>query len=251
MFSCNMKSEAVKNTEDAINAIGTVTENSAEAIEKAEKLYGILTDEEKSKVSNRLTLVSAREEYDALVMEKVFQNASIAFDKLNQITELCVKGMDDIYDSWYIGLYESDISDIPTKGSLITLISEKTSFSNEELVKACNDLNLRVLELYTDWNYCIWIVEQAHVNRGTYDRIHTLLTEVNSALKEIGDSYSDYEYYPTLKSYYAKASSYADFFENTTGSFNQLADTINDYENALRTYQSDLSFIFQPELDIA
>ena len=53
------KSEAVKSAEDAISAIGEVSVDSGDAIANAEKLYGILTDAEKEKVENRLTLVEA------------------------------------------------------------------------------------------------------------------------------------------------------------------------------------------------
>ena len=63
------KSEAVKKTEDAIAAIGTITLESEGAIIDAEKLYNILTDKEKEQVSNRLVLVDARDEYEKLVTE--------------------------------------------------------------------------------------------------------------------------------------------------------------------------------------
>lgn len=61
------KSEAVKQTESAIDEIGTVSLESENAIANAEKLYNILTDKEKEKVSNRLTLVNSRDEYNSLV----------------------------------------------------------------------------------------------------------------------------------------------------------------------------------------
>lgn len=61
---CMRKSEAVKSAEDAISAIGEVSVDSGDAIANAEKLYGILTDTEKEKVENRLTLVEAREQFE-------------------------------------------------------------------------------------------------------------------------------------------------------------------------------------------
>ena len=45
------KSEAVKNVENAISSIGEVTLDSEELIKNAEKLYGILTDEEKTEIA--------------------------------------------------------------------------------------------------------------------------------------------------------------------------------------------------------
>ena len=60
-------SSAVKNAREAITAIGTVTLDSLNDIEYAEKLFNILTDNEKEKIDNRIDLVNAREEYEALV----------------------------------------------------------------------------------------------------------------------------------------------------------------------------------------
>ena len=64
------KSEAVLAAENAIVGIGTVSLNSQKALEEAEKLYAFLTDAEKEQVSNRLTLLEARNTYDALVAEE-------------------------------------------------------------------------------------------------------------------------------------------------------------------------------------
>jgi len=65
IVSCG-KSDAVVAAEDAIAAIGTVTLESEEAILEAEKLYNLLTDDEKEKVENRVVLVDARETFDEL-----------------------------------------------------------------------------------------------------------------------------------------------------------------------------------------
>ncbi len=65
MVGCG-KSEAVKQTEEAINAIGIVTLDAKDAIEFAERMYNTLTDKEKEKVSNRLILVEARTQYDRI-----------------------------------------------------------------------------------------------------------------------------------------------------------------------------------------
>ena len=72
------KSKAAQEAQDAIAAIGTVTLDSEEAILYAEKLYGILTDNEKESVENRLTLVDAREEYDRLVQEAIEEELAAA-----------------------------------------------------------------------------------------------------------------------------------------------------------------------------
>lgn len=59
-----MGAKAVDKVEAAIDAIGTVTLESKEAIEEAEYLYAELADGKKKKVENRETLFTARDEYD-------------------------------------------------------------------------------------------------------------------------------------------------------------------------------------------
>lgn len=59
LASCG-KSEAVKNAEDLIEAIGEVTADSADAISRAEEAYAALTEEEKAQVSNASLISHAR-----------------------------------------------------------------------------------------------------------------------------------------------------------------------------------------------
>ena len=125
MCACG-KSEATKSAEEAITSIGTVTLDSLEAIENAEKLYDILTDSEKEKVENRLILVEARETYEKLQEEenkrieeenrkiqeenraKIYEQAKLAYDNLAAMAEVCSVGMDSVYAAWYFGIYEAD-----------------------------------------------------------------------------------------------------------------------------------------------
>ena len=242
------KSTAVKQAEKAIKEIGEVTLESEKAIKDAEKYYNILTDAEKAQVSNRLDLANAKEAFEALLAaeeenkkEQAFNNAKLAFEKLNEAAQLCIAGMDDVYGAWHFGIYDAD----DYSSSYVAMyLSLETSFTTNEITQACSDAGFSVSYLTYDFNYCLWAIEQAHINRGTFDQLHTLLGDVQSILQEMSEKYGDYAYYPKLKEYYAKVASYADFFENTTGSFQQLATTINDYENSIRTYQSDLNFIF-------
>jgi len=69
------KSKAVTEVENAIEEIGEVTINSEEVIAKAEKLYNILTDSEKTDVSNRLDLAEARDKFEQLQNEQEAKRA--------------------------------------------------------------------------------------------------------------------------------------------------------------------------------
>lgn len=241
LCSCG-KSKDVKAAEEAILAIGEVTIDSGDAIEHAEKLYNILTDSEKSEVSNRVVLVDAREAYDVILGQQVYENAKAAYDKLNEAAQLCIDGMDDIYGAWYFGIYEADDC---TSRNLYNEFALKTPhFMSSQLKDAADLLGVSDYTVMSDWQYCLYVVEAAIVTKGTYVEVDNLLSDAQKIMQTLTDEYDDYEYYPKLKEYYAKVSSYAEFFKNPTGSFKQLADTINDYENGIRTYQTDVGFLF-------
>lgn len=70
--------------EDAIDAIGTVTMESKEAIEYAEDLYNALPAAQQGKVSNAVELVAARKEYDRLAA--AVQNAIDKIDAIGTVT---------------------------------------------------------------------------------------------------------------------------------------------------------------------
>lgn len=70
------------------------------------------------------------------------------------------------------------------------------------------------------------------------------MQEAENILQELTAEYDDYTYYPRLKEYYAAVNSYVEFYTNPTGSFNQLADTVKEFENTIRTYEADVGFLF-------
>lgn len=94
------------------------------------------------------------------------------------------------------------------------------------------------------WQNCVTVAQGAIILRGDYDTITEKMAEAENILQELTNSYDDYTYYPRLKEYYAAVSSYVEFFTSPTGSFNQLADTVNNFEKTIRTYQSDVGFLF-------
>lgn len=234
------KSKAAKAAEEAIAAIGEVTLDSGAAITNAEKLYGILTDAEKSEVENRLVLVEAQEAYEKLRGEIVYKNAKEAYEKLKGVAQLCVTGMDAIYGAWYFGVYDSE----DARSFDYQLSLEVPGFSSSEIEAARNELGISEYTAKSDWNYSLWIVEEAITLRGDYDIITEDMATAEKVLQSLTEEYDDYTYYPKLKDYYAAIKSYVEFFKSPSGSFKQLADTINNYENGIRTLESDVSFLF-------
>ena len=102
------KSQAVKDVEEAIGAIGEVSVDKRDAIKNAEKLYNILSDGEKADVSNRAALVDAQEAFKKIQEEQAFEDAKIVYEKLNDAADRCINGMTDIYGAWYFGIYKAD-----------------------------------------------------------------------------------------------------------------------------------------------
>jgi len=236
------KSAATKAAEEAIAAIGEVTVDSGDTIANAEKLYGILTDAEKADVENRLALVDAQEAFEDIRGEIVYENANEAYEKLKEVAALCVAGMDAIYGAWYFGIYEAD--DAYSSSFYLLMSQEVPYFSSSELEEAGELLGISVSTAKSDWQYCLFIVEEAIAARGDYDTITANMEEAETVLQTLTEEYDDYTYYPKLKEYYAAVKSYVEFFTNPSGSFSQLADTVNNYENGIRTLESDVSFLF-------
>lgn len=236
------KSKAVKAAEEAISAIGEVTVDSGDAIANAEKYYNILTDAEKAEVENRMVLVDAKEEFEQVKGEIVYKNAKEAYQKLKAVAELCVSGMDAIYGAWYFGIYKAD--DAYSSSFYYQMSQDVPGFTSTELEEAGNSLGVSVYIAKTDWQYSLWIVEAAITARGDYDTITANMADAEKVLQALTEEYDDYTYYPKLKDYYASIKSYVEFFTSPSGSFNQLADTINNYENGIRTLESDVSFLF-------
>lgn len=235
------KSEAVKNAEEAIAAIGEITIESGEAIKNAEKFYNILTDSEKSEVENRMALVEAQEAFETMKSELVYENAKEAYEYLNDVALICENGMDDIYGAWYFGIYEADDCSYSNFFNELSKYTPNITSYDIEVVANANNVTVTSMR---NWNTCVNVVQYAIDSRGDFNSIEKKMKGAEDVLQELTNEYDDYTYYPKLKEYYAAVSSYADFYTNPSGSFKQLADTINDYENTIRTYKSDVGFLF-------
>lgn len=236
------KSEAVKSTEEAIKAIGEVTIDSNDAVKNAERLYEALTDAEKEKVGNRMTLVEAREDLDAILKETIYADAKEAYEILNVVADKCEAGMDDIYGAWYFGIYGS--STISSSVVFDRLAAQTPNLSSSSLESAAQSLGISKYSVAGNWQNCVYITEAAHSRNGDHDFVKEQLSEVENTLRELTGAYEDYTYYPKLKEYFSVVSSYADFFLSPTGSFSQLSNTINGYETNIRTYRSEVGFLF-------
>lgn len=87
------KSKALKTAEKAVEAIGEVTLESGDAIEKAEEAVAALSEEDAEEFSMNRKLKKAREEYDKLVSE---HEAQVALEKEAAAVEKCINEMGEV-----------------------------------------------------------------------------------------------------------------------------------------------------------
>lgn len=178
--------------------------------------------------------------------------AARAFFKIKNASQLCIDGMDDIYNIWRFGIYDADDY---SSSTIFFAMSLECSFTSSELEKAAEDAGVSASNcvdgsfLADEWQCCLWVLKQAIDNSGTHAEIDGLLSDAKDALKELKDKYPDYENYDTLKEYYTEVSTYAQFFESQECSFNQLTGLITDYETKIKTLCKELEFDYENYAD--
>lgn len=108
LFSGCKKSEEVKQCENLIKEIGEVTLDSLEAIEKAEKAYGMLTGEDKGKVKNFDDLTEARKIYNEikafsdsinefnLLTDRIFRDYAVNAESINTAFGKLKESLDNV-----------------------------------------------------------------------------------------------------------------------------------------------------------
>ena len=174
-----------------------------------------------------------------------------AYEQLNTAADICIEMMDSIYDAWYFAIYDADDY---SNSTVVLEFASEVNLTKSEVEEAymdvfgdagAKDASLLPYILKQEFTYAVIIVEQAYINNGTVQRLNDALANAKNELKTMTQEYSDYSEYPNLKSYYSEVSSYAEFAQNPNGSFEQLKTTIETYEREIRTYKSDMSFVFE------
>ena len=232
------KSKAVKEAETAIDSIGEVSLDSADAIHNAEKLMSILTDSEKEKVDNRMVLVEARETYDELASKIIREQAKAAYDKLTEAAEIAVTGVEDIYGGANAGLQGQRSSSL----TMMYYMENSTSIDSLELSDAYYALR-KLGDSEDSVANGVAVVLLAYNTRGTFTQLDALMNEGLTIVQKLGADYSDETYAPKLQEYYTAISVCAEFFKNPTGTFSELENTVKDYKNNIATIQTSLGLL--------
>ena len=194
--------------------------------------------------------------------KEIYNNISAAYKIIDELAS-------DIYDAWYSGIYDDDellsdgVSHLASELSLskdeITLgvgyvactilwgekwTPEKEAETKSEFTSASANLFFKLME-DDMFSFCVEIVIGAYITNGKIEEARNALDLAKEQLKSLNDNHSDYEHYLTLKEYYAATKSLFDFCQDPNCSFEQLRNTLSDYENKIRDYVSSLNYIFE------
>lgn len=194
---------------------------------------------------------------------KAFVASKAAYDNIDIAYEITEQYGSDIYEAWRLGIYDDDevlskgadhlatelslSADEIRAGAAYTIYQDNwDTMSEEDKEDLIDEADLFFSYMKDDlFSFCVMAVSNAYVVNGKVEEAQVALDSAKSQMKELSSEYSDYEHYPNLKGYFTTTSSFFDFCQNPTGSFEQVKQTVNDYKNEARDYISDLDYIFE------
>lgn len=199
--------------------------------------------------------------------KKAFEASKLAYDNIDIAYEITEQYGTDLYEAWRLGINESEeilddgVAHLATElslsedelrvGTAYAFASMVLGADWDELPEDTKEESIDCadgyLELMKDdlFTFCVMAVEGTYIVNGKVEEAQNALDAAKAQMKELSKEYSDYEHYPNLKGYYTTTSSFFDFCNNPSGSFEQLKDTMNKYRNEARDYISDLDYIFE------
>lgn len=197
--------------------------------------------------------------------KEAFEKSSEAYDNINNAYTIVENIGSDIYEGWRLGIQEKD--EITDKGC--AFLAKELSLPETELKEATaytvvvdvlgdswENASEEDKEMYSKpvifgalkddlFSFVVNVAKNYYVLNGDIEKVQNYLDEAKGQMKELSQDYSDYEHYPALKGYFTTTSSYFDFCQNPTGSFEQVKTTIENYKTTARDYKADLDYIFE------
>ena len=174
-----------------------------------------------------------------------FECGKKAYDELVKASTICEDMGDALYGAWYFAIYEADDY---SGSSRISAFASETGLSSSDIYAVGEEMGYNSTLLpyaLDDFSTAVYVVLAVYEANGKTEELNTALANAKTELKTMTEKYSDYSQYPSLKSFYSEVDSYATFLKSPSGSFEQLKTTIETYEKSIRTYKSDLSFVFE------
>lgn len=198
--------------------------------------------------------------------KKAFTASQAAYENVNAAYEIVEAFGEDIYEAWRLGIFDDD--EIIDEGC--SYLAKELNLSQEEIADGvaysvaailgnnwdeCSDEDKNTYRAMANstfkvvedrlFSWCVEIVSNAYIVNGKVAEAKEYLDTAKGQMKNLSENYSDYEHYPALKGYYTTTSSFFDFCQNPTGSFEQLKTTIENYKSKARDYNADLNYIFE------
>lgn len=196
----------------------------------------------------------------------VFELSKEAYTEITYAYNITQQFGADVYKAWFIGATQPamiqqsgvaflandiSLSEDEIKGGLgyFQAYIEDKDWDNLSEVEKQNyvdnsDSFLKGVSNSNVLQTAIYTIPFAYIVNGKAEQAQTALDNAKKVMRELSESYSDYEHYPSLKGYYTATVSYFEFCQNPKGTFEMLETTINEYMNDIRDYSSDLDFIF-------
>lgn len=184
------------------------------------------------------------------ITQDVYDSAKLAYQKLNHISEQTANIMDDVYNAWHYGLSKTSSANLNSFVSILHLskadVENAIKVNNRSYMSFFSDTPADVFKMTSKnkdfYRSCVNLVTTAYSQNGRFEALNAELTEAKEALKVVGEQFPNYQ---SLMEFYSKTASYFEFAKNPTGSFEQLSETISEYENSLRNCANTLSVIFE------
>lgn len=182
---------------------------------------------------------SASVELEKIVDET--ETAQQAYDLIDSAEALCKSGMGTISAAWHFRIWDAPECDTDSVverlsaqiGFDVSFIEENGGYTADELVNGDRD--------FDGWEFCLMTAENCLSAAGVYTSVNEALETARDLIRKIPDDYANCQY---LKDYYTKTAAYAAYFENVSGSYNDLTEAIAEYESKIQTSKEQLLFDF-------
>ena len=167
--------------------------------------------------------------------------AQQAYDLIDSAESLCKSGMGIISAAWHFGIWdapECDTDSVVERLSVkigfdVSFVEKNGGYTADELVNGDGD--------FEGWEICLITAENCLSAASAYTSVNEALEVARGLIREIPNGYANYQY---LKDYYTKVAAYAAYFENVSGSYNDLTEAIAEYESKIQTAKEPLLFDF-------
>ena len=240
------KSQAVKDAEAAIAAIGEVTADSLETIEKAERLYGFLTEEEKAAVENKTLLAEARYAYDSLQKDTLRDMAKEAYELIRNAAEIYIFNAHGLNAAARFGetaramTMDKDFCKRYAEASCSVLgypqlteqeVQDALDYYYEEKGLSGN--------MKADKFFCMSLFNRALVFIRGY-KAPDVLEKAGVILLELQEADTGEKYYPLLKEYFDFAATGNDFNMNP----NNFTQWIGEFQSGYSQLEQEIKPLF-------